>query len=110
MEIGDDSVYEAKRGRSKEQEKGLHRDRPDRVGVNAGHRVRGEEGGPRGIPPLRGPTRRNSARKKKSGRSGRNDNQIKESWRGGWGRTSGLMGDTEEGNGGHRRRKSEVRK
>jgi hypothetical protein len=30
-------------------------------------------GGRRGIPPLRGPTRHNSARRRKSGRSGRND-------------------------------------
>jgi len=46
MKIGDDSVYEAKRRGSKEAEKGLGRDHPDRVGVNAGHRVRREEGKP----------------------------------------------------------------
>jgi hypothetical protein len=46
-------------------------------GINAGAedaKVRREEKGGREIPPLRGPTRHKSARKKKSGRSGRDDN------------------------------------
>src|SRR5208283_3836323 len=74
---------EAKKQRSKEltqRSQGHRAHREERSGETQEHareqlclRVRVEEEGDRGIPPLRGPTRHNSARKRESGRSGRDD-------------------------------------
>jgi hypothetical protein len=59
-------------GDKKEKEKRQRRD-AENAQIHREEKAR-EEGAEKQIPPLRGPTRQTAARKRKSGRSGRDDN------------------------------------